>query len=216
MALRHAEDVPVFGRYEARHWPALLDMYLTFEPKAAYQGLPPFKEAVTRRWLASLVENERNTNFVLLIDGRIAAHAALVYYPHTPDEQEIIIFVHQDFQHRGWGRELFLAAMWWGCLRLRLRDVWLSVTWDNAPAWRMYRAIGFRPVSHDPMDPDIIMARPFACPDCSRDTCPTYNSRLIHEYEAAFGPEREPARESVRPNASKARADLARDSGTGD
>ena len=85
-------------------------MYLTFKPKATYQGLPPVKPVMTVCWLRTLLLRPKNANFVLTLGDRTIAHAGLVDYPDFPDEREIIIFVHQDHQHRGWGRRMFLAT----------------------------------------------------------------------------------------------------------
>ena len=67
--------------YGPAYWDELLEMYLTFEPKGVYQGLPPFKEDMIRKWLSSLVEERRNSNLVLCLNGRVIGHAALVYSP---------------------------------------------------------------------------------------------------------------------------------------
>jgi len=168
-----------FDLYSPRDWSGLLEMYLSFEPKAAYQGLPPFKETVTRRWLSGLVGNPRNTNFILERDGKLIAHVALVYYPNFPVEQELIIFVHQDHRHRGWGRQLLVAAMNWACRRLKLQRVWLKVDLYNAPARRLYTRIGFVPVPSVPDGTEIDMVRPLGCRECSETHCPIFRSELI-------------------------------------
>jgi RimJ/RimL family protein N-acetyltransferase len=170
-----------FRLYSAQDWPGLLEMYRTFEPKAAYQGLPPVKEEVMRRWLADLTANPRNTNFILALDREVIAHAALVYYPTHPREEEIIIFVHQVHQDQGWGRELFLAAMNWACLHNKLLRVWLSVEWHNVRAQRLYRSIGFVPVPSQmgEVDLEIDMERPLQCQECLKDECPIFSARLM-------------------------------------
>jgi len=160
--------------------PLLLDLYLRFEPKAAYQGLPPHKKATTRKWLTGLLGEPSNMHFILTLDERVAAHAALVFYPDRLESQEIIIFVHQDYQHAGWGRKLFLATMNVACHRLKLAQVWLSVDWLNVPARRLYHAIGFRPVP-DEEDPwgEITMVRPLQCRRCLETHCPIFTAELI-------------------------------------
>jgi len=165
-----------FRQYAPQDGAGLLRMYLTFEPKAAYQGLPPFTEAVTRRWVSDLVGTAKNTNFVLKLGQEVIAHAALVYYPNCPLEEEIIIFVHQDYQGRGWGRRLFLATLNWACLHLKLRRVWLSVESYNARARRLYSSLGFMPVPSTTLQPEIEMIRPLQCQECLKDRCPIFSA----------------------------------------
>jgi len=167
-----------FRSYGPQDWSGLLRMYLTFEPKAAYQGLPPFKDLVTRRWLSGLVENPSNTNFILKHGQEMMAHAALVHYPNRPLDQEIIIFVHQKYRHRGWGRKVLLAAMNWACLDLKLRRVWLSVGRTNVPARRLYASVGFVPVSSEAADAEIEMELLLQCENCLGVRCPIFAAAL--------------------------------------
>jgi len=185
----------------------LLGMYRGFEPKGAYHGLPPFDAEVARDWLTSLLTNPNNTNLVLSHGTRVIAHAGLVHYPHVPDDQEIIIFVHQDFQHRGLGRQLFLATMHWACRKLHLRRVWLSVNWHNLPARRMYGSVGFEPLPpDDPFDPEIDMERRLSCETCRGPDCPVYSSELARILRPANGDP--PEASTNRVNADTVTADL--------
>jgi RimJ/RimL family protein N-acetyltransferase len=175
-----------FRPYNPDDLDGLQEMYLTFEPKGAYQGLPPYKKMVTQKWLHDLTRTDRNTHFVLVQGRRVVAHAALVHYPRFPDSQEIIIFVHQDCQHRGWGRKLFLAAMHCACLALHLHEVWLTVEWDNVPARTLYSSIGFVPLPpRDMTDDEIEMRRPLGCGDCLKADCPIYSAELMQQQAGA-------------------------------
>lgn len=169
----------VFQRYVPGLADSLFDMYRAFEPKGAYQGLPPHDEGVTRGWLTSLTGNSDNTNFVLREGNRVIGHAALIHYPHLLDEQEILIFVHQDYQHRGLGRQLFLGTMNWACRQRHLQRVWLSVNWHNLPARRLYASIGFEPLLSDLFDPEIEMVRRLSCTECLQADCPVYSAKLM-------------------------------------
>ena len=178
LALNGVGPAPLYRRYEPSDRPALLRMYVTFDPKGAYHGLPPHKRVVTEQWLSGLLGNPRNNHFLLAADGNIMGHAALVHYPNTPDSQEIIIFVHQEFQHRGWGRKLFLAAMNHACLRLKLNEVWLMVEWHNIPALRLYRSIGFKALPSTNRLEEMVMRRPLGCGNCAKDECAIFSSEL--------------------------------------
>ncbi len=179
-------DSIVFQPYVPELADRLLDMYRTFEPKGAYEGLPPFREEVTRDWLGGLLGDKSNTNFVLRAGDRVIAHAALLHYPNASDAQEIVIFVHQDYQHRGLGRQLFLATMHWACRRIHLRSVWLWVNWHNLPARRLYTNIGFEPSPSDLFDREIEMIHPLSCPECRKTDCPIYCAKLIHSLSRGY------------------------------
>ena len=168
-----------FGLYAQEDWPGLLQMYLTFEPKAAYLGLPPSDEGATRTWLSGLVEEPKNTNLILKLHENVIAHAALVHYPNNPGEEEIIIFVHQSYQHWGWGRKLLLAAMNWACRQLELERVWLLVQRRNVPARRLFLSTGFVEAPEETDGGDIEMARPLQCYDCLKQECPIFTAELM-------------------------------------
>lgn len=163
------------------HWAGLFHMYSTFEPKGAYQGLPPFKEAVLTAWLESLLNDRGNVNFVLQRDEKIFAHAALVNYPDKPWSKEIIIFVHQSEQHKKWGRKLFLAVMEWACRNTSLMEAWLTVDWHNLKARRMYSGVGFERVSDGEMGEEVHMSRKLNCVKCLKESCPVFCARHIFE-----------------------------------
>jgi len=169
----------VFRPYDDDLAGGLLEMYRTFEPKGAYQGLPPYKEEVTRDWLSTLTSDPDNTNFVLCGTKRVIAHAALVHYPRLLHQQEIVIFVHQDYQRRGLGRQLLMSTMNWACCHCHLQSVWLWVNWHNLPARHMYASIGFEPLPSDLHDPDIEMVHRLSCAECRELDCPIYCAKLI-------------------------------------
>ena len=154
-------------------------MYLTFEPRATYQGLPPVKPMMTLCWLRTLLLRPENTNFVLSLGGRVIAHAGLVDYPDFPDEREIIIFVHQDHQHRGWGRKVFLATLKHACVALGLRRAWLTVEWDNTAARGLYESIGFVREWAFLDDTEVEMGRPLGCERCLKKRCPIFTAELL-------------------------------------
>jgi len=159
-------------------------MYLSFEPKGAYQGLPPYKEAVTEQWLGRLLNDPENINFILARDNFIFAHAALVYYPDTPDSREIIIFVHQLEQHKKWGRKLFLATMGWACRNTGMREAWLTVDWHNIKARRLYSSVGFERASETEMGEEVHMSRKLNCPKCMKSDCAVFSvGDIFHKQE---------------------------------
>jgi acetoin utilization protein AcuC len=153
-------------------------MYASFEPKVSYMGLPPFRTDHIEKWLRHLVEEPRNTHFLLWTGRNVIAHAALIYYPNKRGSQEIIIFVHQEHQGRGWGRKMFLATLNWACLELQLDEVWLYVDWHNVRARQLYASVGFEVRSAGIKSSELLMRRKLNCTPCLRESCPVFATPL--------------------------------------
>jgi len=172
---------PRFCLYKPCYGRALLRMYVDFEPKGVYEGLPPRDARRTANWLCELTGSPANSNFVLMQAHDAIGHAALVAYPHSPRSQEIIIFVHHAHQHRGLGRQLFLGALNWACLRLHLDEVWLMVGPGNSRARRLYQSVGFVADVREHVCDEITMRRPFRCARCIESRCPVFSSGLADD-----------------------------------
>lgn len=178
---------PVLRWYSSEWWSALVEMYATFEPKFVYLGLPPLSLDAIERWLRGLIADPANTHLVLTEGDRVIGHAALVYYPESPEAQEIVIFVHQDYQRRGLGRRLFLAAMHRGCRHLGLDRVWLWVNRRNRKGLRLYTDVGFVPTPDSMLQPEIAMNREMTCDECLEEDCPIFTSDLAwHLYPSTL------------------------------
>ena len=121
---------------------ALLAMYLSFEPKGACLGLPPRKEP--QLWLDNL---SIFPNFVVEVDNRIVAHAALC---DDGEAGEVAVFVHQDFRGRRFGK-ILLSALVDEARRKRLKKIWGMTDLDNVPMLRLARSLGFSPCA-DPRE----------------------------------------------------------------
>lgn len=121
---------------------ALVAFYLQFEPKGSSLGLPPLKEP--EHWLDRLASYP---NFVLLLKGRIVAHAVL-----CPEgvAGEVAVFVGQDHRGRGLGRCL-LSQLLDEARGLGLRRVWGLTELDNIPMRRLARSLGFH-AAEDPYE----------------------------------------------------------------
>ena len=139
---------------------ALLEMYVTFEPKGASLGLPPLLNV--EEWLDWLTPG---SNFVVQADQRIVGHGVLC---PEGDSAEVAIFVHQGFRGRGLGR-LLLRTLVEEAQRMGLRRVWGVTELDNLPMLRLANSLGF--VSGD--DPGEFYldlradARPLPAGDCA-------------------------------------------------
>jgi GNAT superfamily N-acetyltransferase len=120
-------------------FPCLLEMYLTFSPRPASQGLPPESPELCRNWVKTLFET--GTNLLAWRGNRIIGHAALI-----PDIKggsgEFVIFVDQHDRNLGIGTELTRYAFEQS-RPLGIDCVWLTVNMLNSVAIKLYRKFGF-------------------------------------------------------------------------
>ena len=117
----------------------LVEMYIGFHPKGAYQGLPPHNARVCEEWIRHLFAN--GYNYLAGREDRMLGHAVVV-----PDEDlndgEYLVFVHQ--QHRGLGIGTVLTRTTLARAKnLGLAMIWLTVDACNFIAIRLYRKFGF-------------------------------------------------------------------------
>ena len=118
---------------------AMIDMYADFDPADRAQGIPPAREAAIERWLDNLLAD--GTNVVARHEGRVVGHATLV--PDKHDQNELAIFVHQDYQGAGIGTELIRTLLGHG-QAMGIEQVWLTVERWNDPAIALYQKVGFQ------------------------------------------------------------------------
>jgi RimJ/RimL family protein N-acetyltransferase len=118
---------------------SLLEMYRTFSPKPASQGLPPEDPETCHHWVEKLFEIGQN--FLAWRGGRVIGHSALV--PDLKGKSgEFIIFVDQNYRNFGIGTELTQFTLQ-RFRQLGFDCVWLTVNVSNSVAIRLYRKIGF-------------------------------------------------------------------------
>jgi len=118
---------------------SLLEMYRTFSPKPATQGLPPDDPESCQIWLTTLFRI--GLNVLAWRDDSIIGHVALI-----PDAKgksgELVIFVDQNHRNLGIGTELtrFILKTFGD---LDFEVVWLTVRVLNFIAIKLYRKVGF-------------------------------------------------------------------------
>lgn len=123
----------------AEDFSCLCDMYRTFNPKPASQGLPPEDPEVCQGWIKQLFDI--GENLLALRGETVVGHAALV--PDTKTKTgEFVIFVDQDHRNLGIGTELTRHTLE-KCRQLGLDTVWLSVNVSNFFAVKLYKKFGF-------------------------------------------------------------------------
>jgi len=155
----------------------LVTMYMQFEPKGEYQGLPPRTESQIRKWLTQLREQGFD-QFVAVVGDRIVGHAMLCPSQRRT-EAELAIFLHQRYRGLGLGRRLLLGVLNYGCKKLVLERVWLYVTGSNPVALHLFEEVGFRQgAGGDPLAWEIEMERPSHCVACKGTKCILFGGGL--------------------------------------
>jgi RimJ/RimL family protein N-acetyltransferase len=123
----------------AEDFPSLLEMYRTFIPKPASQGLPPEDPETRQNWLKMLFRI--GLNALAWRGDRVIGHVALI--PDVKGKSgELVIFVDQDYRNLRVGTELARFIL------EKFRDldfelVWLTVRVSNVIAIKLYRKVGF-------------------------------------------------------------------------
>ncbi len=119
--------------------PSLLEMYRTFSPRPASQGLPPEDHETCQDWVKNLFAI--GDNLIAWRGGRVIAHAALV--PDMSGKSgEFVIFVDKSERNLGIGTHLtrFTLERY---RQLGFKSIWLTVSVTNYVASRLYRKVGF-------------------------------------------------------------------------
>jgi RimJ/RimL family protein N-acetyltransferase len=123
----------------AEDFPAVLEMYRTFSPKPASQGLPPEDPEVCQNWVKTLFDI--GVNVLAWRGDSVIGHVALI-----PDVErksgELVTFVYQNHRNLGVGTEQTRFALEKsGDLGFEL--VWLAVRVLNFVAIKLYKKLGF-------------------------------------------------------------------------
>jgi GNAT superfamily N-acetyltransferase len=119
--------------------PSLLEMYRTFSPRPASQGLPPEDSETCHNWVRNLFTI--GDNLLAWRGSSVIGHAALV--PDTRGKSgEFVIFVDKRERNLGIGTHLtrFTLERY---RQLGLDSIWLTVNVTNYVAVRLYRKVGF-------------------------------------------------------------------------
>lgn len=129
----------------------LLSFYDCFEPKGAFEGLPPSPKRERRKWVMGLMGGWRN--FLLLDGEEVIGHVGVTL--GESDLEEVIIFVHQHYRGKGIGS---MALRHVGDLMARegCRRLWLTVESTNTSAIRCFQKAGFRFTSRE-LQPEMEM-----------------------------------------------------------
>ena len=149
--LGHAFTVRAFDAETDRT--QLEQMYETFQPKRAAQGLPPERGYALSRWLDHVLGGGRH--LLVRVNDQIYGHLMLIPMAGG-DGVELAIFLHQLIRGRGIGTAMNKLAV-----AIAREDgfkrVWLSVEPGNIPAIRSYQKAGFLTVRYSMYAPELEM-----------------------------------------------------------
>ena len=139
---------------EPRQQQQLIEMYLAYEPRGSFSGLPPISDKACIEWVRGMIDNAANL-ISLSFEVGLVGHSAL--FPIDPDECEILVVVSPPAQKIGIGtqmtRSLIQLAEELGFERIRL-----NVEASNHVARHVYQKCGFRYGSRglvDELDMDL-------------------------------------------------------------
>jgi diamine N-acetyltransferase len=123
----------------AEDFPLILEMYCTFSPKPASQGLPPQDPETCQNWLKTLFKI--GMNGLAWRDDSVIGHAALI--PDVKGKSgELVTFVDQDHRNRGVGTELTRFTLEkFGQHGFEI--AWLTVRVSDFIPIMLYRKLGF-------------------------------------------------------------------------
>ncbi|MBW1671778.1 MAG: GNAT family N-acetyltransferase, partial [Deltaproteobacteria bacterium] len=119
---------------------ALLEMYLVYEPRNSFSGLPPIEDGACVMWVKHMVEQGINLRATSFKHG-LVGHTALFSMPQS--KCEMLVVVAPGHQAMGIGTELTRCAIELAH-ETGFDEMWLSVEARNHMARHMYAKCGFQ------------------------------------------------------------------------
>ncbi|MBL7077421.1 MAG: GNAT family N-acetyltransferase [Kiritimatiellae bacterium] len=136
---RRAEPV-LIRTLSDKHVERLLDMYLAYEPRGSFNGLPPIEDGACVMWVKHMVDTGVNL-VALSFDAGVVGHAVL--FPMREGAYEFLVVISPSHQGAGIGTELTRDVMQLG-YEAGIDRIWLCVEEMNRVARHVYRKCGFR------------------------------------------------------------------------
>ena len=134
---------------DERRRQGLLDMYLAFQPRPSFSGLPPADDAACTKWVQSMIERAINLVALSFEEG-VVAHEAL--FPMEDQACEVLEVVAASMQNCGLGSELARCGVQLAH-ELGFEKIVVSIEPANGRARHVYRKCGFEHAGEgDPED----------------------------------------------------------------
>jgi CBS domain-containing protein/GNAT superfamily N-acetyltransferase len=121
----------------------LVEMYLAYQPRNSFQGLPPLKDEQCVKWVQHMIRNGMNIVALSFQQG-VTGHAAL--FPADNRVCELFAVVAPEYQNTGIGTELTRVAIRLA-YEIGFQRVCLDVEATNSRARHLYRKCGFQYVA---------------------------------------------------------------------
>jgi CBS domain-containing protein/RimJ/RimL family protein N-acetyltransferase len=126
-----------------KHIEPLLDMYLAYQPRNSFNGLPPIEDGPCVMWVKHMVDTGVNL-VALSFDDGVVGHAVL--FPMSEERYEFLVVVAPGHQGAGIGTELTRDVVQLG-YEANIDQIWLCVETTNRVARHVYRKCGFEYLS---------------------------------------------------------------------
>jgi CBS domain-containing protein len=127
----------------------LITMYLGYEPRNSFQGLPPVTDAACTKWVQHMIGYGINIVALSFGDG-VVGHAAL--FPISDEKCEMMVVVSPPHQNTGIGTQLTRCLVQLA-YEIGFGRIWLSVESTNLRARHVYGKCGFdRLPAEDPRE----------------------------------------------------------------
>jgi len=117
----------------------LIDMYLAYQPRNSFQGLPPITDEACRKWVQHMIGHGVNLVAVAL-GGGVVGHVAL--FDMDDQRCELLVVVSPPYQNTGIGTQLTRCAVQMA-YEIGFEKIWLPVEATNVRARRVYKKCGF-------------------------------------------------------------------------
>jgi CBS domain-containing protein/RimJ/RimL family protein N-acetyltransferase len=117
----------------------LIAMYLAYQPRNSFQGLPPLTDAACTSWVQHMIGNGINIVALSFGDG-VVGHAGL--FPINDEKCEFMVVVSPQHQNTGIGTQLTRCSVQLA-YEIGFDQIWLSVESTNSRARHVYGKCGF-------------------------------------------------------------------------
>ena len=132
---------------EKRH-DQLKRLYLDYEPRDSFSGLPPILDEECIKWVEGMVRDGLNLVAISFEKG-IVGHA--VIFPMDAQRCEMLIAVTPGYQNVGIGTQLTRCIIQLA-FELEFERIWLAVEITNQIARHVYQKCGFEYISRSEVD----------------------------------------------------------------
>ena len=117
----------------------LVDMYLAYQPRSAFQGLPPITDEACVKWVGYMIQS--GINLVALSFGEgVVGHTVL--FPIDEKVCELLVVVSPKWQNAGIGTQLTRCSVQMA-YEMGFDRLWLPVARTNLRARHVYKKCGF-------------------------------------------------------------------------